>query len=312
MLSNSKEIVYLDPKLIKVPTLCKRKKEDILSESVFARGIKTTDIHEPFLVIKSGRAYELVDGARRFKTAVQLGKKKIPCIIDEGYDDSYGSKARYRNYLRFVVNYHRQDLPKSQKIYFINMAIRKYKLKLVDIAKILGISETTLKKHLELNEASEEIKELVDSNIISITSAAKLKKLNKHGLKRVMGQVDTTARVTDKAVNYLVKDLDPEVHYTEPDVARRMRRRRRKMASKPLASRYKTKVSGKSNKMMLDDMMLQEEKKDQLDNQARLFRQDFAVVYPIIKAILKSKKITKAIDRKTIQGFKNFVKYQEA
>lgn len=312
MLSNSEEIVYLDPKMIKVPTLCKRNKEDILSESVFTRGIKTTDIHEPFLVIKSGRTYELVDGARRFKTAVQLGKKHIPCIVDNGYDESYGSKARYRNYLRFVVNYHRQDLPKSQKIYFINMAIRKYKLKLVDIAKILGISETTLKKHLELNEASEEIKELVDSNIISISSASKLKKLNRHGLKRVMSQVDTTARVTDKSVNYLVKDLDPEVHYSEPDVARRARRRQRSRSSRPLASRYKTKVSGNSNKMILDDMMLQEEKKSQLDEQARLFRQDFAVVYPVIKAILKSRKLSKAVDRKTIQGFKNFIKYQEA
>ena len=312
MLSNTKEIVYIDPKMIKVPTLCKRNKEDILSESVFTRGVKVTDIHEPFLVIKVGAAYELVDGARRFNTAVQLGKSTIPCIVDEGYDESYGSKARYRNYLRFVVNYHRQDLPKSQKIYFINMAIRKYKLKLVDIAKILGISETTLKKHLELNEASSEIKELVDNNIISIISASKLKRLNRHGLKRVMGQIDTTSRLPDKTVNYLVKELDPEIHFSEPEVGRQIHRRRQRAASRTLTSRYSTKVTGKSNKMMLDDMSLQEEKKSQLDLQARLFRQDFAKVYPVIKSIVKSKKISKTIDQKTLTGFKEFIKYQEA
>jgi len=310
MLSNSKNIVYVDIDDIKIPSLSKRDKSDVLAETVFARGIRSTGIQEPFLIMKIGESYELVDGTRRLETMKRLGNKVIPCIVDEGYDESYGSKARYRNYLRFIVNYHRQDLPKSQKIYFINMAIRKYKVKLSDISQILGTSDAVIRKHLEIEDASNDIKEMVDNNIITIGSALKLKKLNSNGLKRIISQIDTTTRISEKTINYLVKELDPEIHFKDMESAKRFRNIRLVRQARPSILtkmiEHPTPTATHRN-IILDDIYIQNEKMSQLEAQMKSFRLDLVIILPVIKQIMENKETYNALEPTVAKGFKEYL-----
>jgi hypothetical protein len=139
-----------------------------------------------------------------------------------------------------------------------------------------------------------------------------LKKLNTHGIKRFLSQVDTTTRIPDKNVSFIVRSLDPEVHFKDPDAIRRVRIARQKTISKPFVAKLADKMPTTGKKVLLDDINLQEEKKRQMDDQIKKFRHDFVLVQPVIKAIMDKPEIYNSIDKNVVEGFKKFLKEQSA
>ena len=120
--------------------------EDTLQE--LAQSIKERGVLEPVVVRPMpglpGRAkYQIVMGERRFRAAKIAGLKTIPAIVKSLSDEDAQAEA-------LLENFQREDLNPIEKAKAIQglLAFMSYE----KVGKTLGVSETTLRRSLELLE----------------------------------------------------------------------------------------------------------------------------------------------------------------
>ena len=119
--------------------------QDTLEE--LAVSIKERGVLEPIVVrpIKpggaSGARYEIVMGERRFRASRLAGLETIPAIVREMSDGDAAADA-------LLENFQREDLNAIEKARAIQglLGFRSWE----NVAKTLGVSETTLRRSLEL------------------------------------------------------------------------------------------------------------------------------------------------------------------
>ena len=118
-----------------------------LAESIRERGVL-----EPIVVRPKDGKYEIVMGERRYRAAKMAGLTQIPAVIREMSDEDAAADS-------LLENFQREDLNPIDRAKAIDGL-----LKIMDMdrcAKTLGVSESTLRRHLELLDISGPVQQAV-------------------------------------------------------------------------------------------------------------------------------------------------------
>ncbi|GBC96868.1 Chromosome-partitioning protein Spo0J [bacterium HR16] len=123
--------------------------EESLQE--LAQSIKERGVLEPIVVrpTADGR-YEIVMGERRYRAAQMAGLTEIPAIVRELSDEEAAADA-------LLENFQREDLNPIERAQAIQKLLTMMSWE--QVARTLGVSESTLRRHLELLELPQVIQQ---------------------------------------------------------------------------------------------------------------------------------------------------------
>lgn len=110
-----------------------------------AQSIKERGVLEPIVVRPKGDKYEIVMGERRYRASKLAGLTEIPAIIREMSDEESATDA-------LLENFQREDLNPIDRARAIESLLAF--MTWSQCAKALGVSESTLRRHMELLELS--------------------------------------------------------------------------------------------------------------------------------------------------------------
>jgi ParB family chromosome partitioning protein len=132
-----------------------------------AESIKQVGILQPVLVRPKGRKFEIVCGERRFRASILADTKTIPAIVRKMSDDEALEAAITENLCRVDVS------PIEEATAYKRLAdTGRYSVE--SLAVRFGKSDTYIRNRMRLNELTDEILDLVNSDGISMTVALEL------------------------------------------------------------------------------------------------------------------------------------------
>ena len=117
-----------------------------LAQSIKERGVLEPIVVRPMRGLPNGAKYQIVMGERRYRASKIAGMKTIPAIVKEMNDEDAQADA-------LLENFQREDLNAVEKAKAIQglLAFMSWE----KVGKTLGVSETTLRRSLELLELPE-------------------------------------------------------------------------------------------------------------------------------------------------------------
>ena len=139
--------------------------EDSLAE--LADSIKKYGVIEPLIVTKTGKAYQIIAGERRWRASRMAGLREVPVIIRE-YTD------RERMEVALIENLQREDLNPVEEALAYQSLIDEYNLKQDEVAERVSKSRTAVTNSLRLLKLSEKVKQMLIDDMISTGHARTL------------------------------------------------------------------------------------------------------------------------------------------
>jgi len=148
-----------------VRTLDREKKIEELKESISEHGLL-----QPVVVYEKQGRYRLVIGQRRFLAFKELQRERIPAIVIKEQDEE---KSKI---LSLSENIHRVELNRADIVEVISYLYRNHNKSAKKVANLLGIHVSTVYDYLKIQDAPEEVREILSKN----------GKIMKADVKRVM------------------------------------------------------------------------------------------------------------------------------
>lgn len=140
---NRNPLVMIAPKKIRENPNRPRKEFDPASLASLAGSIKENGMMQPLTVIKKQKEYVLITGERRLRAALELGMKKVPCLVVTASGEEAAVMA-------LLENTHRKPLHFLEEAQSIEQLLYHRNLTPEEVAMKLGISGTLLWEKLEL------------------------------------------------------------------------------------------------------------------------------------------------------------------
>lgn len=188
-----------------VRTLDRKKKIEELKESISEYGLL-----QPVVVYEKQGRYKLIIGQRRLLAFKELHKGKIPAIVIKEQDEE---KSKI---LSLSENIHRVELNRSDIVEVISYLYRNHNKSAKKVADLLGIHVSTVYDYLKIQDAPEEVREILSKN----------GKIIKADVKRVMELVPDNKEEMIKLAKEFKK-------LTPPEKIRAVEIKRRKPETKP-------------------------------------------------------------------------------
>lgn len=179
----------------------------------FLESIKSRGVIEPIVITQD---YTIVSGHQRVRACKELGIQKINCEIhnynsdDEVLQDLIETNIRQRGDVGGSSKKVGMRIKELERIYRIKQggdrSIPKgnnfpHQTTQQDIANKLGITVKTLRNYKKLTEMVPELSDLVDTGIVSNTTAlAVVKQLSPEEQEQLISSLDVTKKLTQKKV----------------------------------------------------------------------------------------------------------------
>ncbi len=122
--------------------------------------IKQKGVIQPIVVRKSGKAYELVCGERRFRAARKAGLKRIPVVVKDLIDREVLEVA-------LIENLQRKDLNPIEEAKAYNRLAKEFSLTQSNIAKLVGKQRSTVTNRIRLLNLPKTIQSMIMQGVIS-------------------------------------------------------------------------------------------------------------------------------------------------
>ena len=162
-----------------------------------ADSIQKHGVIEPILVRPASNKFEIIAGERRYKASVLAGLTKIPAIVKQ-MDDKESSIVAY------IENEHRSNVSAIEEARTIDRILKSNNMKQEELAKELGINQSTLANKLRLLALPMEIQESLMHNEISERHARSLLTV-----KDENKQIELLRKIKEKRMT--VRELDSEI-----------------------------------------------------------------------------------------------------
>lgn len=181
----------------------------------FLESIKSRGVIEPIVITQD---YTIVSGHQRIRACKELGIQKINCEIhnynsdDEVLQDLIETNIRQRGSIDGSTRKNGMIAKELERIYGVHQGngSNQYEQKpnnsviaktQKDIADEMGISVDTLQNYKKLTEMIPELEDLVDTGIVSKTTAlAIVKQLSQDEQEQLIANMDVTKKITQKKV----------------------------------------------------------------------------------------------------------------
>src|SRR5574344_348041 len=170
---------------------------DEKSLNELAASIKEHGIIQPLVLRRLGDKYEIIAGERRYKAATIAGLTEVPAIISN-IDDNKSAE------IALVENVQRKNLNSLEEAKSYKKILDKENLTQEDLAKKMGISQSTIANKLRLLNLANEVQEALMNEKISERHARSLLQLNSNEEQIMMLNKIINERLT-------VRQLDDEI-----------------------------------------------------------------------------------------------------
>lgn len=171
-----------------------------LAESIKERGVLEPIVIRPITGHPKGAKYQIVMGERRFRASVMAGLETIPAIIKSMSDEDAQADA-------LLENFQREDLNPIEKAKAIQGLLTFMSWE--KVGKTLGVSETTLRRALELLELPAFVQ-----YELTLREAAEGEMLLTEGHARMLSALNhdptTQKRMVDKIKQERINQADAE------------------------------------------------------------------------------------------------------
>lgn len=206
------DYLLLDKIDISISNVRKTNLEEGIEE--LADSIKEIGVQQPIVVFfdKNLGRYKLIIGQRRYLASKRIGLKEIPAIITSVKNET---DAVVKS---FSENIHRLDLEYRDKMQVANELLKNLN-SIKNVAKTLGVSESTVKNYLGYSAVPEEIKNMVTEKKISAGTALRITKSisdEKMAIK-IAGKIKELPRNEDKIQTIEVAKDNPDKNLEEID-----------------------------------------------------------------------------------------------
>lgn len=193
-----KEVTEVPVELIIPNRFQPRLNFDETSLSELSQSIKNLGIIQPIVVRKLGDKYEIIAGERRFKAANMAGLTKVPVIISN-YDDKLSAEAA------LAENVQRKDLSPIEEALSYQKLLEKNGLTQDELAKTMGVSQSTIANKLRLLALSPRVQEELLNEKITERHARALLTFKEYEIQDQWLQRIIKERLTVKQLDDLIK-----------------------------------------------------------------------------------------------------------
>jgi len=169
--ADGERVLELDPKLISINPWQPRQEFTPGALNDLMDSIKAHGIIQPLIVTKKGRAYELIAGERRLRSAKNLGLKTVPALIRE-------ADAQKKLEIALIENLQRENLNPVETSWAYDKLMTEFNLSQEAVAKRVGKARSTVANSLRLLSLPEEIKTALAKRLLSEAHAKYLLGLN--------------------------------------------------------------------------------------------------------------------------------------
>ena len=166
--------------------------EDDLQE--LSDSIKQHGMIQPILVVNRGDYYQIVAGERRWRAAKLAGFKEVPIIIRK-YNEQQIAE------ISLIENIQRKDLNPIEEAQGYRSLLDEYGLKQDELAERISKSRTAITNTLRLLKLSEDVQQMIISEMISEGHARALL-----GIEDTEKQYSLAQRVFDEKLS--VRDIE--------------------------------------------------------------------------------------------------------
>jgi ParB family chromosome partitioning protein len=139
-----------------------RRKFDEEAEAGLMQTLSEVGMQQPIRVRPAGDRYLIVDGERRYRAALKLGRKEVPCIV-EGKDLAEW-EVRQR---QWIANAQREDLTPAERVRAVAELMKATGWSGTETAKRLGMSEGQVSKYSTIANGPPWVLELLEAGKIT-------------------------------------------------------------------------------------------------------------------------------------------------
>lgn len=182
-----------------------RKYFDVESLSQLADSIAANGIIQPIVVreAESSGYYQIIAGERRWRAAKQAGLSEVPVIILDADDKKAAEYA-------LIENIQREDLNPLEEAAGLKSLIEDYSMTQEEVAKEVGKSRTAVTNSLRLLELPSEVKDMIESGLISAGHGRALLGLNDKSKITDAAQKTVFGELSVRSTEELVRTMNAE------------------------------------------------------------------------------------------------------
>lgn len=182
-----------------------RKYFDVESLSQLADSIAANGIIQPIVVreAESSGYYQIIAGERRWRAAKQAGLSEVPVIILDADDKKAAEYA-------LIENIQREDLNPLEEAAGLKSLIEDYLMTQEEVAKEVGKSRTAVTNSLRLLELPNEVKDMIESGLISAGHGRALLGLNDKSKITDAAQKTVFGELSVRSTEELVRTMNAE------------------------------------------------------------------------------------------------------
>ena len=132
-----------------------------------ADSIRQVGVLQPVVVRPKGKMFEIVCGERRYRASVLAEKETIPAIVRKLSDDEAMEIA-------ITENLQRKDISPIEEAVAYKRLADTGRYEVASLALRFGKSEAYIRNRIKLNDLTDEIVQLVNDDVLSVSAALEL------------------------------------------------------------------------------------------------------------------------------------------
>lgn len=211
-----KKLLMLKPEELRVLKNQPRKVFDEYELSLLADSISVNGIIQPLSVRRAvDGKYEIIAGERRYRAALIVGLRRIPCIL---HNADRQTAAVYS----IVENLQRSDLGLFEEAEALEKLTTVYGMSQSETAAKLGIAQSTLSNKLRILKLDEKIRERIEKARLTERHARALLKIEASRRYDALDYIIANGLTVSQTEEYIESLINPKIKKEEIEPTRKI------------------------------------------------------------------------------------------
>lgn len=211
-----KKLLMLKPEELRVLKNQPRKVFDEYELSLLADSISVNGIIQPLSVRRAvDGKYEIIAGERRYRAALIVGLRRIPCIL---HNADRQTAAVYS----IVENLQRSDLGLFEEAEALEKLTTVYGMSQSETAAKLGIAQSTLSNKLRILKLDEKIRERIEKARLTERHARALLKVEASRRYDALDYIIANGLTVSQTEEYIEALINPKIKKEEIEPTRKI------------------------------------------------------------------------------------------
>ena len=211
-----KKLLMLKPEKLRVLKNQPRKVFDEYELSLLADSISVNGIIQPLSVRRAvDGKYEIIAGERRYRAALIVGLRRIPCIL---HNADRQTAAVYS----IVENLQRSDLGLFEEAEALEKLTTVYGMSQSETAAKLGIAQSTLSNKLRILKLDEKIRERIEKARLTERHARALLKIEASRRYDALDYIIANGLTVSQTEEYIESLINPKIKKEEIEPTRKI------------------------------------------------------------------------------------------